>query len=317
MRSLFLRFVALLVSLLLVLLFVGGVRADTITYFQDDLSGSPLLATDSAANVLWRESYKPYGDKLILDSNSVGNQIGFHGKPFDDDTGLSYMGARYYNPVVGRFLAVDPNDPNPENSHSINRYSYANNNPYKFVDPDGHTPVDVAFIGYDLGKLGASLYRGESVAEPVVELTLDVVGVLSPVPFTGEALKGERVAERSAEAVNTANESAQIVTNSQLRKLGRTQFESSRADVLSQNNGICAHCRVNPATSVDHIEPVKKFVDAVNSGNMNLKDAVEQSSARSNLTGACGSCNSSKGSKTLSDTPGPGLWVPPYKRTNF
>jgi len=50
------------------------------------------------------------------------------------------MGARYYDPVVGRFISTDPVGFDEQNVHSFNRYAYANNNPYRYVDPDGRTP---------------------------------------------------------------------------------------------------------------------------------------------------------------------------------
>ncbi|MDV7645026.1 RHS repeat domain-containing protein [Acinetobacter sp. PVC-6A] len=112
--------------------------AEEITYYHNDISGSPLLATNASGNVLWKESYRPYGDKLTKSAASQNNKIGFHGKPFDDDTGLSYMQARYYDPILGRFTGMDPVDYQEDNLHSFNRYAYANNNPYKYVDPDGN-----------------------------------------------------------------------------------------------------------------------------------------------------------------------------------
>ncbi|WP_438864318.1 RHS repeat-associated core domain-containing protein [Neptunicella sp.] len=45
------------------------------------------------------------------------------------------MQARYYDPVIGRFYSNDPIG--FRDVHSFNRYAYANNNPYKYVDPDG------------------------------------------------------------------------------------------------------------------------------------------------------------------------------------
>jgi len=44
---------------------------------------------------------------------------------------------RYYDPQIGRFLSVDPVSSNPSTGGNFNRYWYANNNPYTFVDPDG------------------------------------------------------------------------------------------------------------------------------------------------------------------------------------
>lgn len=112
--------------------------ADTISYFHNDISGSPMAATDAAGNLLWKENYKPYGDKLNRSAPSSSNKIGYHGKAYDDSTGLSYMGARYYDPVLGRFMGIDAVDFQEDNLHSFNRYTYANNNPYKYIDPDGN-----------------------------------------------------------------------------------------------------------------------------------------------------------------------------------
>lgn len=52
--------------------------------------------------------------------------------------GIYYYGARYYDPALGRFLQADTIVPNPQNSQSLNRYSYAANNPLRYSDPTGH-----------------------------------------------------------------------------------------------------------------------------------------------------------------------------------
>lgn len=124
---------------------INTALADTVTFFHNDLSGSPLIATDASGNLLWKENYKPYGDKLTQSTASAANKIGFHGKEFDSATSLSYMGSRYYDPILGRFISADPVGYTTDNLHSFNRYTYANNNPYKFVDPDGRSSVFGAF----------------------------------------------------------------------------------------------------------------------------------------------------------------------------
>ena len=117
--------------------------AQTVTYFHNDAAGTPLLATDAAGAVVWKESYQPYGGKLNNQPAALGNQIGFAGKPYDNASGLAYAGARYYDPVLGRFMGVDPAAVEPGSVHGFNRYAYANNNPYKYVDPDGASPITV------------------------------------------------------------------------------------------------------------------------------------------------------------------------------
>ena len=74
------------------------------------------------------------------------------------------MNARLYDPIVGRFLSPDPYVQMPDNSQSFNRYSYALNNPLKYVDEDGEWFVELllamgsqAVIGALQGGVGYSV----------------------------------------------------------------------------------------------------------------------------------------------------------------
>lgn len=119
------------------------------TYYHFDPAGSPIAATDTNGAVLWRENYRPYGDRLkVQDGGS--NTLWFAGKVQDVTTGLSYFGARFYDPALGRFMAVDPAGFVDTNLHSFNRYGYGNNNPLKFLDPDGNEPERVFGISFGL-----------------------------------------------------------------------------------------------------------------------------------------------------------------------
>lgn len=55
---------------------------------------------------------------------------------------VALMQQRYYDPQIGRFLSVDPVTANSVNGSNFNRYWYANNNPYRFTDPDGRLAMD-------------------------------------------------------------------------------------------------------------------------------------------------------------------------------
>ncbi|WP_175597222.1 RHS repeat domain-containing protein [Peristeroidobacter soli] len=104
---------------------VGAVS--TPTYLHPDALGSPRAATTSAKNVLWRETYDPYGVKL----NGVPDKVGYTGHAHDWETGYTYMQARFYDAQVGRFLSTDPVD------DGFNLYAYVGNDPLNAIDPTG------------------------------------------------------------------------------------------------------------------------------------------------------------------------------------
>ncbi len=111
--------------------------AGEITFYVNDLTGSPIAAMSEKGQVTWRENFKPYGERIGNDANAAEENIWFTARHQDADTGLIYMGARYYDPKLGRFLSTDPVRFSENNLQSFNRYAYANNNPFKYIDPDG------------------------------------------------------------------------------------------------------------------------------------------------------------------------------------
>jgi RHS repeat-associated protein len=76
-------------------------------------------------------------------AGAVPRGIGFTGHVNDADTGLVYM-QRYYDPIAGRFLSQDPVTTDAATGGAFNRYAYAQNNPYRYTDPDGREPGDAA-----------------------------------------------------------------------------------------------------------------------------------------------------------------------------
>ncbi len=87
---------------------------------------------------------------------------GFTGQHFEPGVGLMWIGSRWYDPVLGRWAQADTIVPNPGDPQSLNRYSYASNNPVRYVDSNGHcgplTPVCLALL---LGGM-ALLLQGDS-----------------------------------------------------------------------------------------------------------------------------------------------------------
>jgi len=107
-------------------------------YYLADHHGTLLLAVDATGNVLANQRYSPFGAAW-----SPGNRLDrFLGRKADQETGFVQLGARYYSPLLGRFLAADWYVlENPTKSQQLpqgyNVYSYALNNPLAFKDPSG------------------------------------------------------------------------------------------------------------------------------------------------------------------------------------
>jgi len=123
-------------SVIFLLISSSVLNAEEITYYHLDALGSTVAATDENGALLWKEAYRPYGERIRKEDGNT-NDIWYTGKPHEEEMGLSYFGARWYDPNIGRFMAIDPVGVDEGNIHSFNRYAYANNNPYKYVDPDG------------------------------------------------------------------------------------------------------------------------------------------------------------------------------------
>jgi RHS repeat-associated protein len=121
---------------LLVLCNLAEAQVERVTYYYTDPQGTPLAETDANGVITSSLDYRPYGS---LAAGSAADGPGYTGHVFDPDTGLVYMQQRYYAPDVGRFLSVDPVAVDPNTGLNFNRYAYARNNTFKFIDPDGRS----------------------------------------------------------------------------------------------------------------------------------------------------------------------------------
>jgi len=110
--------------------------ATTTTYVHTDGLHSPVAETNATGAVTARTRYEPYGSTLLPPAQGPG----YAGHVTDAATGLGYMQQRYYDPMAGRFLSVDPV---AASAGGFNRYWYADNNPYKYIDPDGRCPKNL------------------------------------------------------------------------------------------------------------------------------------------------------------------------------
>ncbi len=124
-------------------------------FYHPDHLGSSSFITNLEGEVVQHIEYVPFGEVFIEERNSVWNTpYLFNAKEFDEETGMYYYGARYYEPRLSLWMSTDPMQ---EKYPNINSYCYTNNNPIKYIDPDGNdwilaTGNRVYWYGGDYGN---------------------------------------------------------------------------------------------------------------------------------------------------------------------
>jgi len=110
-------------------------------YYHPDHLGSSSYITNLDGEVMQHIEYVPYGEVFIEERNNTWNTpYLFNAKEFDEETGMYYYGARYYEPRLSLWMSCDPQQ---EKYPNIGSYVYCANNPVRFIDPDGRQIVGV------------------------------------------------------------------------------------------------------------------------------------------------------------------------------
>lgn len=105
-------------------------------YVHTDHLGNIRVVTTANKDIKTRYYYDAWGKQTVSSGTKITNR-GFLSQEHLDEFGLINLNARMYDPVVGRFLGLDPYVQMTGNTQSYNRYSYAMNNPLRYKDPSG------------------------------------------------------------------------------------------------------------------------------------------------------------------------------------
>ncbi|MBI2045795.1 hypothetical protein HYT23_07065 [Candidatus Pacearchaeota archaeon] len=148
-------------------------------YYVNDHLGSGSVVLDENGNKIGEENYYAFGDERTASEEA---KFKYTGKELDD-SGLYYYGARYYDAGSGRFTSPDPISGSIENPQSLNKYSYALNNPNKFVDPSGMEAVpDASDVSINREVIKTWREQERAFADP---------GRIGPSPDSPEAIARE------------------------------------------------------------------------------------------------------------------------------
>ena len=184
------------------------------------------------------------------------------------------MQQRYYDPAIGRFLSVDPIASDMQNGWNFNRYNYAANNPYRFIDPDGRSIwTKGAKLLVNGGDLAATTYglvedfntASDSSNSFLVRLgaTLSMASEILPVSV-GDAKDGARIVGNIANRADGAQDASRTAVSMEeaidrgishvgsdarviVTPKGNVQFSSTEIDAAGNTVTRNARFDVNPA----------------------------------------------------------------------
>ena len=104
-------------------------------YYHPDHLGSSSYITNLDGEVSQHIEYVPFGEVFIEERNNTWNRLYlFNAKEFDEETGMYYYGARYYEPKLSLWMSANPLE---EDYPNLSAYGYCHNNPIILYDPDG------------------------------------------------------------------------------------------------------------------------------------------------------------------------------------
>ncbi len=215
-------------------IFLGSIRIAAVTgtevdFYHMDHLGSANIITDATGALRSLTEYDPFGK--ISRFVRFGSKINtgwqyFNDKPFDDETGLIFYGARYYDPKLGRFITADTIVQEPGNPQTLNRYTYCNNNPVNLIDPTGH-------------KWSWKKFWSSFVGGVVSALSAIVLGPLGPVlagaiagalgGITNAAMSGGNIGQGAmwGAAFGFGSAVAGFAVSQGFGKIGQQIFDSS------------------------------------------------------------------------------------------
>ena len=119
-------------------------------YYHPDHLGSSSYITNLDGEVSQHIEYVPFGEVFIEERNNTWNRLYlFNAKEFDEETGMYYYGARYYEPKLSLWMSANPLE---EDYPNLSAYGYCHNNPIILYDPDGkgdYFTNSGIYLGYD------------------------------------------------------------------------------------------------------------------------------------------------------------------------
>lgn len=189
-----------------------------------DHQGSIIAAADAGGNAVGIGAYDAWG---VPNSTSVTNvgRFGYTGQAWNAELGMWYYKARFYSPMLGRFLQTDP----VGYKGGVNLYAYALNDPMDLTDPPGTDPGDPYSNPRDAAVDFQNFYNGTSKAE-----NLEYVGAVYKWHGSYYATEGVRRSIKGGRATVYAPKDGQHVED--VHTHGDYSIQGPRGDEYIRTN---------------------------------------------------------------------------------
>lgn len=251
------------------------------SYLLDGL-GTPIAMTSAEGLIVVRYRVDAWGNPVATVGDSA-NIFGFTGYPVDDETGLYYANARYYDSELGAFLSEDPAQGDPMQPVTLHPYLYGNGNPLIYLDRDGRTAELVEVLdGHernqaDIVELAEQIKGMRSSAtwyeRPFVEL-----GMVGTVLLTA----GNRLGEGVVTMANAGANVALTATDTYLVDLGegaasaRAEFEGFAEGAFAATEGAIDNPVEAAGNAYDAVvDPYQRAYDGDTAAQLDLAASID------------------------------------------
>ncbi|MCI0558151.1 MAG: RHS repeat-associated core domain-containing protein, partial [Nitrososphaera sp.] len=183
----------------------------TLYFLANDHLGSTSIVIDTNGVKISEMRYKPWGETRY-ELGNLPTDYQYTGQRNNEEIGLYYYGARWYDTTLGRFAQADTNIPAHQGAQGWDRYAYVNNNPIQFTDSSGQW-IETAFDIFSLGMTINDIRNEGFTVMNTISLVTDVAAVILPVVPAGVShmLRAGKYASKATNMVDTASDSAKLI----------------------------------------------------------------------------------------------------------
>jgi RHS repeat-associated protein len=187
----------------------GHFEEDLRYFYHSDHLGSTSHITDAKGDVSQFISYIPFGETFVEQHSDWDSPYKFNAKEIDNETGLYYYGARYYDPRVSIWLGVDPMG---EKYPSLSPYVYTADNPVLYIDPDGREIRVTGWFNSTITVTGrlvntsSTQFTAQEMADYARRLKTSIEATYQHRGFLGRFFKFRTVANISVGSAGTPHD---------------------------------------------------------------------------------------------------------------